>query len=393
MSRNTIEILSKISKKNERRIIGCLSGTSMDGLDIGVCRISGYGFNTRIALDHFSTIAFPVELKDTITEQAFNVMQDMHIVSRLNTALGRWIGESILYQLSEWKCDLGDIDAIASHGQTMFHAPNHTEPDRSGTFQIGDADQIAQITGKIVVSDFRQKHISHGGEGAPLAPYLDWVMASSEFMHRVLINIGGIANLTFIPPQPKFNELVFGDTGPGNTLIDRFCALYFNQPYDASGLIARSGKLHHVLFEKLKSHDYFVKPLPKTTGQEIFSMSWLDACLIEVDVQKSIEPQDVLATLTHLTAWSIAGAVKPLIQHQNAELYVSGGGAKNDFMLELLEYYLGKAVSTTAELGMPPDAKESMLFALLANETLCGDGFPSPNGKGTITFGKISLPD
>lgn len=393
MSHISIKKLCEISTKGERLILGCLSGTSMDGLDIGCCRIMGSGRTTQITLEYFSTITFPFELKQAIKKQAFNQMQDMEAVTRLNTALGLWIGESILLQLSKWELSLEDIDAIASHGQTLYHAPSQRKAECSGTFQIGDADQIARLTGKIVVSDFRQKHISVGGEGAPLTPYLDWIVATSKIACRVLINIGGIANVTIIPANSSFESVIYGDSGPGNTLIDRYCERKFNIPYDTSGSLAQSGNLHHKLFEKLKSMAYFEKPLPKTTGQEAFSLEWLDACLKEVAAYESIKPEDILTTLTHLTAWSIAELVKPLIKNRNNELFISGGGANNTFLIELLEDYLGEKVFLTDKIGLPCDAKESMLFALLANETLSGKGFPAPNGNGRITFGKISLPN
>jgi len=394
MSYISIKKLAGLSLKSERLVVGCLSGTSIDGLDVGLCRFSGSGKSKKVELLEFTTISFPNELKHRITDQAFNAHQNMDELTKLHTTLGKWIGDCIIKQLAFWKVNPVDVDLIGSHGQTMFHAPDHENPSFSGTLQIGDADHIALSTGIPVVSDFRQKHIAGGGEGAPLAPYADWLLAGSSDQSRVLINIGGIANLTMMPVNADFNELMYGDSGPGNTLLDNFCRLRLNLPYDDSGSLARSGELNEELFNQLKKHSFFKLPFPKTTGQEVFSYDWFTGCLkrTESKTTSELSAQDVLATLTHLTAWSIASVIEPFL-HTNPELFASGGGVKNRFLMDVLEEYLNKKVMTTDILGIPADAKESVLFALLAHETICGDGLPAPDGKGRISFGKISLPD
>lgn len=385
--------LHQISGKNERLIIGLMSGTSLDGLDVALCRIGGSGLQTRVQVIRFETVPYKEDFREDI-RQVFSKRQvDLEKVCLLNASIGILHAEIILGCLKKWKTDPADIDCIASHGQTVYHAPQRLhklEGYPNATLQIGDGDHIAVRTGILTLSDFRQKHIAAGGEGAPLALYGDYLMFTSMNENRILLNIGGISNFTFLPAGGDSTGVISTDVGPGNTLIDRMTQKHFNIPFDRDGLIAGQGKVNESLLGAMLDHPFFKEDFPKTCGPELFNAEFIETAKAGSGVL-SISPEDLIATLTQLTAQAIINALQ---RYKNLELaiYGSGGGYHNAAIMQELEKLPKVSVRSTQELGINPDAKEAALFAVLANETL-SDSSVRIGHAPAVAMGKLSFPD
>jgi len=392
-----IEKLYQISKKDSRLIVGLMSGTSMDGLDIALCKFIGAGEATKVELVAFETLPFEDDTKDEIRKVFAKDTIDFPHLCRLNPWIGNLHGMLVNKCLAKWGFAASDIDAIASHGQTVMHQPKRLhdiEKFPNSTLQIGDADHLAIITGILTLSDFRQKHCAAGGEGAPLALYGDYMLFSSSEESRVLINIGGIANFTFLPSNRDFNAAFATDTGPGNTIIDAYMQKHFGLPFDENAKLATSGKLIPELLRELKGHVYFEQAFPKTTGPELFNLTYLNSALTKTNASPTHE--DVLATLCHFSAETLCDEIsKSTALDSNTNIYVSGGGMHNPLLIALIKRALsGIEIKSMDDLGISGDAKEAVLFASLANETLAGkSGFIKPDGGSERFFmGKISLP-
>lgn len=390
--------LSRIGAAASRRIIGLMSGTSLDGLDIALCEFQGSGLETTVRLIAFKTVAYSQELKAALKPITSKVNVELEQLTLLNAYLGDYYAELVLECLNEWRVEIQDVDLIASHGQTIYHAPklqHGQELYPNATLQIGDGDHIAVKTGIITISDFRQKHIAAGGEGAPLSIYGDYLLFSSPHEHRVLLNIGGISNFTYLPATGSGIAVSSTDLGPGNTLMDQFVQRAFNGlSYDAGGRLASNGKVNHLLLDQLMSDPFFSRAFPKTTGPEVFNLSYLDRIIGEIDLHDCSD-EDILATLSAFTVSGIVrGLAACLPKNINFSLYLSGGGMHNIFLVEQLIAQTGVQVKSTAELGVDPDAKEAVLFALLANESISGAGlhYPIASGLLPVAMGKISLP-
>ncbi|MBD2770302.1 anhydro-N-acetylmuramic acid kinase [Hymenobacter sp. BT664] len=380
-----------------------MSGTSLDGLDVALCRLTGHGPGTQLVLEHFQTVPYTDDTRARIR----TVFAREHVSLEYLTLLNPWLGSlhaaAILACLREWRVAPEEIDLVASHGQTVYHAPRHQHqrPDFSlnATLQLGDGDHVAVGTGIITLSDFRQKHVAAGGEGAPLAAYGDFLLLSSSAEERLLLNLGGIANFTFLPRAGGDASTAFStDTGPGNTLLDATVrAHYPDRQYDEDGRLATAGQVHHGLLSALLDHPFFAAALPKTTGPELFSAAYL------ADAQRrsgtaALGLEDTLATLAELSAVGVARALREAFAQRLAPtaVYTSGGGAHNPALLAALKRQLPHASFTpTDALGVPGDAKEAILFAVLANEAVAGQ--PVAIGAGrqrvpAVSMGKVSLP-
>jgi anhydro-N-acetylmuramic acid kinase len=387
-----IRKLCALAAKPTRKIIGLMSGTSFDGLDIALCTFSGSGFDTSLHLDRFITKpytqAFKEELKSIFAKSEANLEK----ITLLNAYIGRYYATLINQCLTEWKLVAEDIDLIASHGQSIFHSPKHQRPADiygNATLQIGDADHLAVATGIITLSDFRQKHLAAGGEGAPLAVYGDRLLFSSKTENRILLNIGGIANFTWLPKKTETQtpENFFStDTGPGNTLMDQF--IQHTSPgeyYDKDAALAARGTINEPLLQALFDHPFFEAGFPKTTGPELFNLDYLSAALEKSGQTDKTSPADIMATLARFSAGSIIKAISTTLDGRNDfEIYISGGGMYNPIVRQHLETHFAQKLRSTALLDVDPDAKEAVLFALLANEAVAGTPAPS--------MGKISFP-
>ena len=397
-----IQKLFVIAQKKTRSIIGLMSGTSLDGLDVAFCKISNSGENTAVELVDFETIFYSTEFKDQIR----NVFTKKKIVFQdlvlLNEIIGTVHGEMVLECLEKWNITTDEVDVIASHGQTVFHAPKNLhqlEGYPNATLQIGDGDHIAVKTGIITISDFRQKHVAAGGEGAPLAVYGDYFLFGQKDENRIMLNIGGISNFTFLPANRNPSQIIVTDTGTGNTLIDNFVKMYFlEKAFDKDAEIAKKGTVNQGLLLSLKADDFFKNKFPKSTGQELFSVEYVENALKKSNC-KNISIEDLLATLTRFTAETIADAVKINMININQDLkeitiYASGGGVHNPLLMQWLTELLPCKFRNINDLGFSGDAKEAVLFAILANETLAGGNsqFDLKNGIPSVSMGKISMP-
>ena len=397
-----IQKLFTIAQKKTRSIIGLMSGTSLDGLDVAFCKISNSGENTAVELVDFETISYSTEFKDQIRKVFTKkkiVFQDLVL---LNEIIGTVHGEMVLECLEKWNITTDEVDVIASHGQTVFHAPKNLhqlEGYPNATLQIGDGDHIAVKTGIITISDFRQKHVAAGGEGAPLAVYGDYFLFGQKDENRIMLNIGGISNFTFLPANRNPSQIIVTDTGTGNTLIDNFVKMYFlEKAFDKDAEIAKKGTVNQGLLLSLKADDFFKNKFPKSTGQELFSVEYVENALKKSNC-KNISIEDLLATLTRFTAETIADAVKINMININQNLkeitiYASGGGVHNPLLMQWLTELLPCKFRNINDLGFSVDAKEAVLFAILANETLAGGNsqFDLKNGIPSVCMGKISMP-
>ncbi len=390
--------LFKIASKKERLIIGLMSGTSLDGLDVALCKLSGHGLKTRIELLEFATVPYSAEVKTKIIEVFAQPHVDFQKLCTLNPWLGNLHGKMVLGCLRKWKYKAGTVDIIASHGQTVFHAPAILNPQQNlnATLQVGDGDHVAVSTGIITVSDFRQKHVAKGGPGAPLAVYGDFLLLSHKTENRILLNIGGIGNFTCLPGGQDPRKVFVTDTGPGNTLMDQVVRRNVpNQYFDRDAALGKRGKIHQRLLQELKSHPFFELPFPKTTGPELFNLDFLDLAK-ERSGSSQISLEDTVATLARFSAETIGEAIQKAAGKKNKfDVYVSGGGAHNPLLVKwILEILHIERMRLSDELGIPGDAKEAMLFAILANETIVGGSvnFGSRTKIPSVSMGKISFP-
>ena len=395
---NNIEALYQIAGKPVRNIIGLMSGTSFDGLDIALCEFRGSGLETRVKVRKFITkeykSGFKEDLKAVFAKKTANLEQ----ITLLNDFIGSYYAELVGECLKDWGISASEIDLIASHGQTIYHAPRHQHGIArysNATLQIGDGDHLAVKTGIITISDFRQKHVAAGGEGAPLAVYGDYLLFSSPDENRIMLNIGGIANFTFLPSGHS-TGFFSSDVGPGNTLMDQFIQLkYPGKYYDKNAEIASAGKVNESLLEALLDHPFYNAGYPKTTGPELFSLSYLDKALLKCGLENSSN-EDIMATLAAFSASGIIKAISECVSGKGPfEIYLSGGGMYNPVLLKYVEEHFGRKLKLTSDLGIAPDAKEAVLFAVLANEAVAGGKtfYGDHPGVPSISMGKISFPE
>ena len=391
-----IEKLYNISSSDKKWIIGLMSGTSLDGLDIALCQITGAGVQTKVEVKHFKTFSYSNEIKDNILAVFAKKNISFEYLTLVNPWLAKIHSEMILSALREWKIKPSEIDIIASHGQTVFHSPfrlHKNKEFRNATFQIGDGDHIAVHTGIITVSDFRQKHIAAGGEGAPLALYGDCLLFNEIGVPTILLNIGGISNFTYLPGNEIFKGALVTDTGPGNTLLDAVIKKFYpHLSFDLDGKIASSGKINYEVLKLWKSLPFFNESIPKTTGPELFEYSFLTTMSKE-KLGVVLNPQDLLATLTLLTAETITDCIKREVPNWiETRRFGSGGGCHNKHLMSHVQRLLpGSNFLNPSILGIPGDAKEAVLFAVLANETLSG-GNTNYGDNPSVCMGKISFP-
>jgi len=389
--------LYQIACKKERIIIGLMSGTSLDGLDVALCRFQGSGADTKVEVLEFETVDFDESIKTRIRKVFAKEVVNFQELCLLNPWIGNLHGQIVLDCLGKWGLATDNVDIIASHGQTVMHAPKilHQIADYpNGTLQIGDGDHIAVKTGIITFSDFRQKHCAAGGEGAPLAVYGDYLIFSEKDENRILLNMGGISNFTYLAGNLDPNEVFATDTGTGNTLIDAYMQVHFRLPFDKDAAESSKGIMNEALLIALKKDQFFSTPLPKTTGPELFNLEYL-ANAQQVSNTKDISHQDILATLSKFTSDTIADTLRNFLEDRAAKIYLSGGGMHNPLIMAHLRAALTSyEFAKTDEIGINGDAKEAVLFAILANESLVGGdmNFGYRLGVPSVSMGKVSFP-
>ena len=381
--------LEGIRRKAARRVVGLISGTSADGVSTVVTEITGTGLGAGLRVLGFGTYPYPPELREAVFELFRPETSTVDRICEINFVLGEFFAECALRVIGECGLTPGEVDLIGSHGQTIHHLPGLKEVSgysTRSTLQIGEAAVIAERTGIPTVADFRKADVAAGGEGAPLTPYLDLVLHRHPNRSRVLQNIGGIANLTYLPPGATADDVVAFDTGPGNMVIDAVVRHHTSRAreYDEDGRAAAKGEADAGLLGELLSHPYFARSPPKTTGREEFGEAFaLD--LIRRAGERGLGFEDTVATATALTVESIAGAYEHLLPGGSKvdEVYVSGGGARNRFLMGALAERLDPTpVLEYDALGYPGEAKEAMLMALLASEHVMGTPANVPRATG-----------
>jgi anhydro-N-acetylmuramic acid kinase len=423
---HNLKRLYDLASRPSRRIIGLMSGTSMDGLDVALCQLTGHGGATKVELLNFETVDYTDDIKTEIRKVFAKKTIDFQHLTLLNEWIGTLHGDMVSACLAKWGVNTEGVDLVASHGQTVFHAPkilHGIEKFANATLQIGDGDHVAVTTGIITLSDFRQRHVAAGGEGAPLAVYGDYFIFSDPSENRIMLNMGGIANFTYLPATLDASEVFVTDTGTGNTLLDAFIRRFYpERAYDKDAEIARKGKVLPDLLVSLKSDDFFTKPFPKTTGPELFSVEYVENALknsakmdssvsklfsaLKSKTKRPSDQQiaDLLATLTRFSAETIAEAIRSVFVAKHFsppeicafKIYMSGGGMHNPLLVNWLKELLPEIeFRKTNDLGINGDAKEAVLFAILANECVAGNpvDFGNRAGVPSVSMGKISFPN
>lgn len=339
--------------------IGLMSGTSADAIDAALVDLQS---TPKLIAQH--SLALPAKVRQKIHSLSIPSDNEIDRMGSLDVDLGQLFAQTSLELLANAGVSAHQIAAIGSHGQTIRHRPPGS-PEGTFTLQIGDPNLIAELTGITTVADFRRRDMAAGGQGAPLVPAFHRAIFHSPNTNRVIVNIGGMANITWLPAQ----GLVLGfDTGPGNVLMDIWIAEYLGKSYDQDGAWAGSGQACATLLGELLGEPYFKLPAPKSTGRESFNRSWLDDHLRKL--VSAPAPADIQATLLELTAVTIADSIKSLSQTPK-EVFVCGGGAYNTALMQRLAQLMTQdSLASTAALGVDPQWIEAMAFAWLAQQTI-----------------------
>jgi len=372
-----------------------MSGTSLDGIDVAIIDITGSGFRAKINVLTSHSVPYPKKIREALFAIS-NTNAQTGDISRLNFLLGELYAEALEETAERAEIPLDSIKLIGCHGQTIFHEGQGSQylgKKVASTLQIGESSVISERTGIDVISNFRERDMAAGGKGAPLVPYLDYMLIRHRGRGRVAVNIGGIANLTAIPPNTSTDRVIAFDTGPGNMVIDQLVTRISagRQTYDRDGAIAASGEIDPKLLAKLLRDKYFRAKPPKTAGREQYGPEFVSKLL---DTELSSE--DLIATATALTAESIAIAVRNFVlpEMRVDEVFVSGGGTHNTTLMRMLTKAMDPIpVKDTTEVGLDVDAKEAIAFAVMAYETahFRPSNVPMATGaKRAVLLGKVT---
>ena len=376
-------------------VAGVMSGTSADGIDVALVRVEGRGFNLRFELLGHHHSAYPKAVRVAVLSAMNAGHARVAELSRLNFLLGELYAEAVRKAQKAFKTK---SDLVGCHGQTIYHqgqaAPAFGRRIAC-TWQLGEGAVIAQRVGVPVVSDFRPADMAAGGKGAPLVPFLDYVVFRDRRAGRIVQNLGGIANLTAIPAAARPGEVIAFDTGPGNMVIDQLMEQLYGKPYDRNGEVAREGRVLHPLLEELLRNPYFNSKPPKTAGREEFGRKYVQAVLRR---RGRAAKADLIATATALTVQSIARAINSFVLNglKYRDYVVSGGGSKNRTLTRMLAEEmapLGLNLRRSDELGVPSQAREAVAFAVLAYQTWHRQPGNIPSATGArrpAVLGKIS---
>jgi anhydro-N-acetylmuramic acid kinase len=360
--------------RDEHLLVGLMSGTSADAVDAALIRATGP--DSKPELLAYRETPMDRALRRDVLELAQAPSWDPERLMRLDAALGETFAAATLELLAVARHAPADVDAVGSHGQTVRHLPRHQGLGAALTMQIGSAAVIAERTGIMVVSDFRTRDTAAGGEGAPLVPLVDWALFRSDTESRALLNLGGMANLTYLPRGGGIDSVRAFDTGPGNAVMDALVELETGGElsHDPGGARAARGNANEALLTELLADPFFELPPPRSTGREHFGSTYAEK-LGNLGSAMGLSLDDVLATATELTAAAVAGAVRRYVSPHGAldAVYASGGGVRNATLMAALTRRLAPArVQPLDALGVEPAAKEALAFALLAHRTLSG---------------------
>jgi anhydro-N-acetylmuramic acid kinase len=397
-----LERLMHVATKYSRRIIGLMSGTSLDAIDVAMVRVQKHGLNAVVKLEHFREYPYPPKIRSVVRELFDPKKARIDDICRYDFILGEVFAAAVLRMLSETRIKVDSVDLIASAGQTIWHDPelsivnadvdwiDHPIQTRS-TFAIGQSAVIAERTGIITVGDLRVRDVAAGGHGAPLVPYFDWVLLRHKLRGRAIQNIGGIGNVTYIPPKATWEDVFAFDTGPGNMIIDELAWVATNgrQTYDVDGVLGAAGRVHDDLLASWMSDPYFTKAPPKTTGRELFGAQFARRILAETP---HVDIHDLIATATALTAESIARSYRDFLLPRGPihEVMLAGGGAKNPTLVRMLQERMPKQKLLVYKAS---EAKEAMAMAMIANDSVVGlvTNVAGATGGRPTVLGKICL--
>lgn len=427
--------MTKLDSKRRLRVAGLMSGTSADGVDVAIVDID----DRRVRVRAFDTFAYTAALRKEILALCRPETARLEQICHYNHVLGEVFADAVLKLCDQTGIPLRSLDVIGSHGQTIYHLPvrsdavrcslrcshEHTTNRIGSTLQIGEPSRIAQRTGITTVADFRPRDMAAGGEGAPLVPYADCVLFHDTRLCRTVQNIGGIANLTFLPPSSQggaekgtfyfsrqrssvgrggrgksrmspfpFLDVFAFDTGPGNMVIDGMVRLLTKgqRQYDRGGAMAAKGQVHEGLLKEMLRHPFFRRRPPKSTGREQFGQQYCE-WFYDRARRERLLPEDMVATATAFTASSIAAAYRKFLPRLPDEMILCGGGSHNATLVRMLQTRLaGVTIRSTDEFGISVDAKEAVSFALLAYATIRGHANNIPGATGAsepVVMGKI----
>lgn len=369
--------------------VGLMSGTSLDGVDCALVEIEGVDRQTTVELRTFMIYPMPMATKARILE-ACAPGGDARLLCSLHAELGHLFSRAVGAVCAAAGVEPSKLGFVASHGQTIWHEPDASrayedgERYHTGTLQLGDAAPIAWDHNVRVVYDFRAMDVAAGGQGAPLVPFSETVLYGSRELNRVLLNVGGIGNVTVLPKGCSADGVFAFDTGPGNMAVDEACRRLFGVEYDDGGSIAGRGRADEQVLAELMSNEYFAAEPPKSTGREMFGAQFVEGFL---RAHEDMTAEDVVATLTELTAISVVRAcerfVAPKLDGALDELIVGGGGAHNVTLVERIAQRMpGVRVFTQDELGYSSDAKEAIAFVVMGNQTIAGRPSNVPSATG-----------
>lgn len=388
--------------KSEHLLIGLMSGTSLDGIDAALVaiRTDEQGEIADVTLRDFFYMPYSEDLREWVMNLCSVETAKLDQLTAVHYGLSEWYAYAVEQLIKKANVTAEDVDAVCMHGQTVWHIAGRTPfPGPTGmtevraSLQIGELSTLAERTGIPVVGNFRARDLAADGEGAPLVPYADYILFRDPQKGRLLQNIGGIANVTVLPAGESIEKVVAFDTGPGNMIMDQIVQVMTDGQlrYDAGGEIAASGTVSQELLDRLLQDPYYQIQPPKSTGREVYGKAFAQELLTQA-TQLGISQADLLATVTALTATSIANAYKQFVLPTTKveEVIVSGGGAHNQTLLHMLQSQLpaGITVTTTQQFGMPDDAKEAVAFAILGHETLMG----RPSNVPSVTGAKRAVP-
>jgi anhydro-N-acetylmuramic acid kinase len=391
------ETILDLRRRPRRRVLGLISGTSADGVTAVIADFTGTGVKATIDIGSYRTYPYLGALREEVFSLFDPRTSSVDRVCLMNFVLGEFFADCALRLISEEGLSPGEVDLIGSHGQTIYHIPETRTVSgiaTRSTLQIGEPVVIAERTGIPTIADFRKADIAAGGEGAPLTPYLDYVLHGGSGRSLVLQNIGGIANLTHIPAGASPDDVVAFDTGPGNMIIDAIVKLGTGGRlnFDVDGALASEGEVSEELLARLLSHPYYARRPPKTTGREAFGEQYARSVMSEGEAL-GLGLEDLVATVSALTVESIARAYEKFLEGGIDGVYVSGGGAMNPHLMESLRARMEPLPVMRSEgLGVPSEAKEALLMALLANEHVMGtpSNLPRATGAGrAVVLGSL----
>ncbi|MFC4620293.1 anhydro-N-acetylmuramic acid kinase [Camelliibacillus cellulosilyticus] len=392
--------------RRDHLLIGLMSGTSLDGIDAALVKVSTNADLAieSVSLEGFTYLPYTESLKSLILELCSIETARIDQLVRANAGLSEWYALTVKQLLEETKVTAEDIDAVCSHGQTIWHAPEKASfpgPDAEmtvqSTLQIGDLSTLVERTNIPVVGNFRTRDLAAGGEGAPLVPYADYILFGDSNKNRILQNIGGIGNATVLTAGASLEEVVAFDTGPGNIVIDGLMQIESQGrlSYDDGGKQAALGSVNQELLDAYLQDTYYDRRPPKSTGREVYGRNFTKRFL-EDGKNKGLSFSDIIATATALTAKTITKAYKDFIlpSVKVHEVILSGGGAHNQTLMQMIKQDLPPEISlkTAKDFGVPDDAKEAMAFAVLGHETLMGrpSNVPSVTGaKKPVVLGNV----